>query len=110
MLRPPTLTLFPYTTLFRSVLAATDKGGLLLVGRMPRRYRGPVDTGRSRRPLPASGATGHGRCGGGIGVARVLLNLRRQGGNTYGGYHKIAWRRRKVQYVTPPEPVQGRTC
>src|SRR5690625_7518947 len=74
MLRPPTLTLFPYTTLFRSVLAATDKGGLLLVGRMPHRYRGPVDTGRSRRPLPASGATGHGRCGGGIGVARVLLN------------------------------------
>src|SRR5690625_7279063 len=61
-----------------AVLAATDKGGLLLVGRMPHRYRGPVDTGRSRRPLPASGATGHGRCGGGIGVARVLLNLRRQ--------------------------------
>src|SRR5690625_433916 len=67
------------------VLAATDKGGLLLVGRMPHRYRGPVDTGRSRRPLPASGATGHGRCGGGVGVARVLLNLRRQGGDTYGG-------------------------
>src|SRR5690625_6407132 len=65
-----------------AVLAATDKGGLLLVGRMPHRYRGPVDTGRSRRPLPASGATGHGRCGGGTGVARGVRDVRSQGGHS----------------------------
>src|SRR2546430_7587493 len=47
--RPPRSTLFPYTTLFRSLRAPTaaDSGGLRDRAVAARRRRGPADAGRA---------------------------------------------------------------
>src|SRR5687767_15668805 len=51
ILQPPTSTLFPYTTLFRSCLA----GVLRVAGHLVLKTRGQVDL-RTGAPLPCSGA------------------------------------------------------
>src|SRR3712207_7685932 len=64
--RPPRSTLFPYTTLFRSVLLGAEQGGEDRAGVEPRHAQ-PVD-----RPVPP-----HQGRGLGVGNDRVLLDRQR---------------------------------
>src|SRR2546430_12528737 len=51
--RPPRSTLFPYTTLFRSVTAAP---GAASTTPLPARYGSPIRRSAGTRPAPAAGA------------------------------------------------------
>src|SRR2546429_2800993 len=51
--RPPRSTLFPYTTLFRSLRAPRLRGPAALPRRRRRQHRGPADPRRQGRQGPA---------------------------------------------------------
>src|SRR5256885_11611378 len=91
--RPPRSTLFPYTTLFRSQIRASPRGG-------PRTYRAPAPNS-ARRPCRSEEHTAELQSPCNL-VCRLLLEKKKN----KRGYLLLVY---LIVYLTQPEPTRHRT-
>src|SRR3712207_9286811 len=90
--RPPRSTLFPYTTLFRSMKRARDGGGVEALKRRPAPGARPRLSEERRAKLPElleRGAEAHGFRGEVWAYERVAIVIRKEFGVSYHPAHEI---------------------